>query len=380
MFGVVNGHCNRYLDFSDGEVYLWTNPVQKDDGANLAFDVSGSMASRLSELKLTRSMFFAVFNVQDRHPIKIGGATDILGAVKQLFALMGVNEKLVVVTDGDDTVWKWADPTPSEPGGTDRRRSSLLDEIEKTSNAEIFLVGVGNEVKNFLKVATGPGRRMQVAHVPDGADARTVSTVLKTGLNATKRVANAPYTLISIDAPATSLVESTDEERAAVVDGAATLSIHGEVVSVDEFKKMVEEAETSVGSQDVDLTYARACLLWFFAEIAKVKKPLPAALLGAKYNHVFADPAAIGKKTNLHTHLNKMCSRLSGKVLKQHAKTAISVEVEGARYNYTDVCGYTLVQVDEGVIDAAMADGWALPQSGLVRAAPRGAKREREAV
>ena len=379
MFGVVNGHCNRYLDFSDGDAYLWTNPSQKDDGINLAFDVSSSMATRLSELKMTRSMFFAVFNVQDRHPINIGGATDILGAVKQLFALMGSEEKLVVVTDGDDTVWKWDDPTPSEPGGVDRRRSSLLDEIEKTSNAEIFLVGVGNEVKDFLKVATGPGRRMHVAHVPDGADARTVATVLKTGLNATKRVAGAPYTLISIDAPATSLVQSTDEEQAAVVDGAAKISIHGEVVSVDEFKKMVEDAETSVGSQDVDLTYARACLLWLFAEIAKVNKPLPGAMLGAKYNHVFSDPVANGKKTNLHTHLNKMCSRLNGKVLKQHAKTAISIEVEGVRYNYTDVCGYTLVRVDQGVIEASMADGWALPQSALVRAAPRGAKREREA-
>lgn len=382
MFGVVNGHCNRYVDFNAGEAFLWTNPEQKVDGVNLATDVSTSMASRLSELKLIRSMFFAVFNVQDRHPIKIGGSTSIADTVKKLSTLMGPEEKLVVVTDGDDTTstsWTFTDPTPSEDGQMDRKRASLLDYIEQTSNAEIFLVGVGSEVKDFLAVATRPGRRMQVAYVPDGADAKTVATVLKTGINAAKRTVDAPYELISIDAPATSLVEATEEEATAVSSGAATLSVDGFVMSVDQLKKLIEDAENATKPEAVDLKYARACLLWFFTEMLKADKPLPGALLGAKYNHVFADPAANGKKTNLHVHLNKMCSRLNKSVLTQHAKTAISVEVEGVRYNYTDVCGYMVNKVDQTVLDAAMADGeWAAPQSSLVRAAPRGAKRERE--
>ena len=382
MFGVVNGHCNRYLDFNHKEVYLYTNPVQKSDGTTFAFDVSGSMGIRLPEVKMIRSMFFAVFNVQHRHPIHIGGGTSIADAVKQLSGLMGPEEKLVVVTDGDDvgsTSWKFIDPTPSEFGGGVRRRASLLDYLEKTSNAEIFLVGVGREVKDFLKVATGPGRRMQVAYVPDGADAKTVATVLKTGLNAPKRVADAPYTLISIDAPASSLIEATEEEQTAVSDGAATISIGSiQAFSVDEFKKLVEDIETAIALPYVDLKYARACLLWFFAHIMKVGKPLPGALVGAKYNHALSDPAAVGKKTNMHIHLNKMCSELSGTALRQHAKTDSSDEIEGRLFEFTKVNRYTLYRVDQGVIDTAMADGWALPQSALVRAAPRGAKRERE--
>lgn len=382
MFGVVNGHCNRYLDFNGGQVHLWTNPEQKPDGVNLATDVSSSMKERLSELKLIRSMFFAVFNVQDRQPIKIGGSTSIADAVKQLSELMGPEEKLVVVTDGDDTTstsWQFTDTAPSEDGRVDRKRASLLDYIEQTSNAEIFLVGVGKEVKDFLAVATRPGRRMQVAHIPDGADASTVATVLKTGINAPKRVVDAPYEIISIDAPATSLVEATEEEAAAVSSGAATLSVDGFVMSVEQLKKLVEDAEEAIKSEDVNLKYARGCLLWFFTEILKANKPLPGALLGAKYNHVFSDPAANGKKTNLHVHLNKMCSRLNKSALKQHPKTAISIEVEGTRFNYTDVCGYTLFKLDQSVLDAAMADAeWSAPQSSLVRAAPRGTKRERE--
>jgi hypothetical protein len=387
MFGVVNGHCNRYLDFNAGEVFLWTNPEQKPGGVNLATDVSLSMKERLSELKLIRSMFFAVFNVQDRHPIKIGGQTSIADAVKKLSELMGPEEKLVVVTDGDDTAstsWKFEnpEPIPHAPSNEDYlnlKRASLLDYIEQTSNAEIFLVGVGKEVKDFLAVATRPGRRMQVAHIPDGADATAVATVLKTGINAPKRVADAPYELISIDAPATSLVEATEEEVAVVSNGAGKLSVDGFVMSADQLKKLIEDAEEAINSQDVDLKYARGCLLWFFSQILKVNKPLPGALLGAKYNHVFSDPAANGKKTNLHVHLNKMCSRLNKSALVQHSKTAISIEVEGARFNYTDVCGYTLVKLDQSVLDAAMADAeWSAPQSSLVRAAPRGTKRERE--
>lgn len=383
MFGVVDGHCNRYLDFNHGEVYLYINPVQKPDGANFAFDSSGSMGTRLSEVKMIRSMFFAAFNVQHRHPIQIGGGTSIADAVKQLSGLMGSEETLVVVTDGvdlDSTSWKFIDPTPSEFGGGDRRLASLLDYLEKTSNARIFLVGVGREVKDFLRVAIAPGRRMQVASVPDGADAKTVATVLKTGLNAPKRVADAPYTLISIDAPATSLIEATEEEQTAVSDGAATISIGSvqALLSVDEFKKLVEDIETAIALPGVDLKYARACLLWFFAHIIKVGKPLPGAIVGAKYNHAFSDPAAVGKKTNIHYHLNKMCSDLSGTVLRQHAKTNTSDEIEGRLFKFTEVNRYTLYRVDQAVIDTAMADGWAMPQSALVRAAPRGAKRERE--
>ena len=384
MFGVVSGHCNRYLDFNGGAVYLWTNPEQKPDGVNLATDVSFSMECRLSELKLIRSMFFAVFNVQHRHPIEIGGQTSIADAVKKLSVLMGPEEKLVVVTDGDDTAstsWKFVDPTPSEDGQGDRKRASLLDYIEQTSNAEIFLVGVGEEVKDFLAVATRPGRRMQVAHIPDGADAKTVATVIKTGLKAPKRGADAPYEIISIDAPTTSLVEATEEEEAAVSNVAATLSVDGFSMSVEQLKKSIEDAETSVNSQDVDLKYARACLLWFFTEILKVNKPLPGALLGGKYNHVFADPGAIGKKTNLHVHLNKVCSQLKGCVLKQYAKAALSVTIEGTCFNYTDVCGYMAIKLDQNVVDAAIADvDWVAPQSALVRAAVRGSKRDREAA
>tara|TARA_B110000902_G_C14188921_1_gene543406 strand:- start:40 stop:1224 length:1185 start_codon:yes stop_codon:yes gene_type:complete len=394
MFGVVSGHCNRYLDFNGGAVYLWTNPEQKPDGVNLATDVSFSMECRLSELKLIRSMFFAVFNVQHRHPIEIGGQTSIADAVKKLSVLMGPEEKLVVVTDGDDTAstsWKFesALPVPHDPTSTaypeyyedykGRKRASLLDYIEQTSNAEIFLVGVGEEVKDFLAVATRPGRRMQVAHIPDGADAKTVATVIKTGLKAPKRGADAPYEIISIDAPTTSLVEATEEEEAAVSNVAATLSVDGFSMSVEQLKKSIEDAETSVNSQDVDLKYARACLLWFFTEILKVNKPLPGALLGGKYNHVFADSGAIGKKTNLHVHLNKMCSLLKGCVLKQYAKGIISVTIEGTCFNYTDVCGYMAIKLDQNVVDAAIADvDWVAPQSALVRAAVRGSKRERE--
>ena len=393
MFGAVQRHCNRYLYFNAGEVHLWVNPEQKPDGINLAADVSLSMKIRLSELKLVLSMLFAVCNVdkQHRHEIKIGGQTSIADAVKQLSASMGPEEKLIVVTDGDDTAsnsWTFTDPTPSEDGQKDRKRASLLDYIEKTSNAEIFLVGVGKEVKDFLAVATRPGRRMQVAHVPDGADAKTVATVLKTGMNAPKRKVDAPYEVISIDAPATFLVEATEEEAAAISSGAATLSVEGHVMSLDQFKKVIEDAEEAIKlsdasnpqqSEEVDLKYARACLLWFFTEVLKANKPLPGALLGAKYNHVFSDPAANGKKTILHVHLNKMCSRLNKFVLKQHPKTAISVEVEGTRFNYTDVCGYTLLNVDKSVVDAAMAEAdWAAPQSSLVRAKVRGKKRERE--
>jgi hypothetical protein len=396
---------------------LLMNPVIKSGGAKAMVDHSSSMRDgndgrgHVTELKLSFSALLAMSGWAGKASLgTIGGGTS-LGDVAVEAAKDTTSGKIIFITDGDDTCSKvkFFEEAAPPPGSTneeyeeynDRKRAALLDFIEKTTQADVWLLGVGGEVAKLVAMAAKPGRRINVAHVQRGNTASEVTSVIKAMVNAPPRrpVAAAAAAdpaaaaeeetpameVIRVGAPACTEHEATEAEVRSVERAALNIAIDGSV-TVDELKARMETCEAmDLGAPTFDKKLARTAVLWFLHELAKGRDDgtsvgdlgLPGTLLGGMRS-VFEDP---GTKSNWGTYLNKYLNRLSGKqceVLIRGAKLKGPITYElgdGLKHGpFKDVTPYRLNDKIETAVVVALLEetDWAPAQSALSRRTPGG--------
>jgi hypothetical protein len=399
MFGDVKFHLNRFIVFNEGLERVFTNPDFKEDGTTVCCDVSGSMNSALSELKLCLSALGAMTGCKHELVVPyIRGMTSLADMADKVAKDLGPNEKFMILTDGEDTSskgWTFADP-PDEPEcGSDtatwqsyyeqvqewkeQRREAMIKYLEDVTQAEVFLLGIGKEVKDFIKTAAKAGRRCRVAHVSKGANVKQISSVVAACARAPRRKATEATTVITVDAPEAQVYVPTDEQAATVQANTAYVAIGSTALTPQSVKDYIERAESNINMSSVDKTKARAALLWFMDQQKKNGEPLAGALLSGKKAHVFADP---GKpdNTGFHTYCAKLLSALDKQVLKQHPKMATTYSFEGQLFTYKDANTYSVLDtISTDVITVLLGEeGWAAKQCDLQKVAPKGQKRKAE--
>ena len=405
------------------EPALCENTELKPHGADVYIDHSSSMQDgnhgrgHISELKLSVSAIAAMSGFAGKINIgKIGGGTSLADVAVEA-SIRNTTGKIIFITDGDDTCSKTKffddspPPVPQDPANTstpeeyedynDRKRAALLDFIEKTTQADVWLLGVGGEVAKLVAMAAKKGRRINVAHVERGNTASQVTSVVKAMVNAPPRrtmasgtgdaAAAAPAAeeetpaveVIRVGAPACTEHEATEAEVRAVERAALNIAFDGSI-TVDELKSRMELGETmDLDPPTFDKNLARTAALWFLHELAKGRDDdtpvgnlgLPGTLLGGMRS-VFDDP---GNKSNWGTYLNKYLNRLSTKqcgllIRGAKLKGPITYELEdGLKHGpFRDVTPYRLNdKIETAVIVALLEESeWAPPQSALSRRTP----------
>ena len=106
------------------------------------------------------------------------------------------------------------------------------------------------------------------------------------------------------------------------------------------------------------------------------------ARAGGARQHIFVDPA-YPQQSGWHTYLNKMLSRLNGKLLKQNPKltSPVTYDMEGVRFTFNKVNTYSLLStLAPAVITKILLDtDWVPPQYVLTFAhQDKGQKRKAE--
>lgn len=397
---------------------LCQNTELKDHGADTYIDHSSSMRDgndgrgHVSELKLSVSAIAAMSGFAGKIRIgNIGGGTSLADVAVEA-AKRNTTGKIIFITDGDDTCSKvkFFDEPPLHIPHTleekeayqDRKRAALLDFIEKTTQADVWLLGIGGEVAKLVAMAAKKGRRINVAHVERGNTASQVTSVIKAMVNAPTRRpvvaadqgdAAAPAAedetpaveVIRVGAPACTEHEATEEEVRTVERAALNIAVDGSI-TVDELKSRMELGETmDLDVPTFDKNLARTAVLWFLHELAKGRDDgtavgdlgLPGTLLGGMRS-VFEDP---GTKSNWGTYLNKYLNRLSTKqcsILVRGAKLKGPITYElgdGLKHGpFKEVTPYRLNdKIETEVIVALLEETeWAPAQSALSRRTPGG--------
>lgn len=414
-------HINRYWCFSNGLTQCFENDVIKPDGLNLLVDVSSSMTKRRGELKLYLSALACMADMVGKLTLPaICGNTRLADFAAQVSAQLGPDEKFIVATDGDDNGsqdWKTTVVYPAVPAVDEdqaawdqyaidkstyleRKREDLIKHLEDSTNAHIFLVGFGEEVKDFIALAAKAGRRAQPIFIPDGTTATQMATVVRTAVRRPRRVASAsaapvamgvaapvdggvpadvapqPPTaltaaveVITIDAPECAEHQATEEEAAAVTAAAGLVTEHG-FLSMDEIKKVFADIETALTVGTVDKQLARAAVLWYLLKIQE-KGPLAGALLGGKRGHVFVDPGYPTATTGWCTYLNMFLSRLQSSIVRQNPKSSVHYNIEGRFFTFDKVNTYSLLEKVQLEVLKALAEdaAWCPPLSALTMVA-----------
>lgn len=400
MFGDVKFHLNRFIVFNDNVKRVFTNPDFKEDGTTVACDVSGSMNSAMAELKLCLSALGAMTGCKHELVVPgINGLTSLADMADEVSKDLGPNEKFMILTDGEDTSskgWSFAEPQPVAPEHgakqeiwesyyeqckewKEQRREAMIKYLEDVTQAEVFLLGIGKEVKDFIKTAAKAGRRCRVAHIDRGANVKQISSVVAACARAPKRKAAEATTVITVDAPEAQAFVPTDEQAATVQANTAYVAIGGNALTPQNVKDYIERAESNINMSSVDKGKARASVLWFMGQQKKGGEPLAGALLSGKKAHVFADP---GKpdNTGFHTYCAKLLSALDKQVLKQHPKAATTYNFEGQIFSYKEANTYSVLDsISDDVVNTLLGEeGWAAKQSELQKVAPKGQKRKAE--
>ena len=398
MFGDVKFHLNRFIVFNHDVKRVFTNPDFKEDGTTVACDVSGSMNAALSELKLCLSALGAMTGCKHELVVPaINGMTSLADMASDVSKELGPNEKFMILTDGEDTssvLWNFPEPQPVRPElgakpeiwaaycthekeWKERRREAMVKYLEDVTQAEVFLLGIGKEVKDFINTAAKAGRRCRVAHIDRGSTVKQISSVVAACARAPKRSAGRAFTVITVEAPEAKEYEPTDEQAAAVQANTAYVAIGGTALTPQNVRDFVERAECNIVMSSVDKPKARAALLWFMNQQRSHGEPLAGALLSGKKAHVFTDPGS-PDNTGFHTYCAKMLSALDKQVLKQHPKVATTYNFEGQLFSYKEVNTYSVLDsVSTEVIAALLCEeGWAAKQSDLQKVAPKGQKRK----
>ena len=195
------------LEPFNGDINLppsYTAPSDKfhPKGKVCVLDRSGSMGSQEDEFKLTLSMIKALSGLDTIPPVpKPTGNTNLIGKIKKIVESPDFGEQeIIIVTDGLDNqhdindfhvgVTESGEPRminikqenyPNNYDGYMRARQEAILDYLAYIGAQVHIIGIGNEVKELLKMASS--RPMTVAHVPRRATASQVATVVGAAIN-----------------------------------------------------------------------------------------------------------------------------------------------------------------------------------------------------
>ena len=398
---------NAILPFN-GNINLppsYTAPRDKfhPKGKVLVADRSSSMAEQEDEFKLVLSMFKALAGLESIPPVPSpNGRTNLIGKVKSIVEDPEFGEQeLVIVTDGEDnqddindfqvgvsptgepimvTINK--DDYSSNTEYMRARQEAILDYLGHIG-AQVHIVGIGNEVKELLKMAAS--RPMTVAHVPRRATASQVATVVGAAISIVRdtSVAEEDFSTTEEHVAATDAriitVENLcgqpvaeAEQVAAIERDAARVYVGDDAFDVDTFKAAFAEAEDAAPIAEAAKKYTRGVVMWL-VKLSLTQGKVPGATIGGKFAKVFEPPEGAGewKVNKLLTELKKV-GILSG---KQEAK--LQFVVEGVSRTFTKVVCYEAAPRAVHIVRQMADDAeWATPEAELVQKG--NAKRKRD--
>ena len=208
--------------FSDGLELLYENPDIKpedDDLAVVIIDRSGSMHKRQTEMKLIISAIKCMTKTSGWNVPESKGPTALIDSVNEV---VGENpsrvKRVIIISDGDDNKSKkqklihaiLQDGSPEYRDLPDmplgyveymnvkrgpgekydsydtykhrvlhQRREAVVRHIDNIG-AEVFVVGVGNEVKDFINLCASAGSKINTALVETSATAEDIGAVMTT--------------------------------------------------------------------------------------------------------------------------------------------------------------------------------------------------------
>jgi hypothetical protein len=389
MFGILTQRLNSVHYFNNHVTLGYKNPEQAANGIRALVDVSHSMKERQVELKCVFSALTAITNTKGETslPTPCGG-TALADAVTKVAEGAWPDEKILVITDGDDTTsttWKFT-PSPDSGVNIDRdgdagaKREAVVKHLEDECGAELFLIGMGKECKEFIKKVAAKSTRTRVAHIPDGATAAEITGLIRATVAAPAREPGKTGVVIQIDTPEAKEMQPDEAQTKLIEEGAAAVAIGGGMTAT-QFKETLEAIEKALTVGTVDKLKARTAILYFLNQIVEQDKALPGALLGGRQQHIFVDPA-YPDKSGWHNYLNGFLSRLQNKVLKMNPKLTEPtsyVMPNDNEYCYKGVNTYSLLDsVSADVVRAVKADTtWCPPESELTMVAQSKSKKRK---
>jgi hypothetical protein len=214
MFGEVNIKLHSVWSFNKTHSCLYSNPALTDADDDLAvviLDSSGSMQSKQAQMKLIVSAMKCMTNTIGLWNLpEPKGPTALVTTVNEVMAMKIPRVKrIIIVSDGDDNksghqkvISRVLDdgspvfcdlPYMSE---VDARRDAVATHFTNLG-IEMFVVGVGTEVKDFVNKCAQKGGGVNTAYIETTATADDVAAIMTTVV---KRASRSNQTVTTVTA------------------------------------------------------------------------------------------------------------------------------------------------------------------------------------
>jgi len=392
----------------NGDINLppsYTAPPDKfhPKGKVCVLDRSGSMGSQEDEFKLTLSMIKALSGLDAVPPVPSpGGNTNLIGKIKKIVESPDFGEQeIIIVTDGLDNqhdindfhvgVTESGEPRminikqenyPNNYDGYMRARQEAILDYLAYIGAQVHIIGIGNEVKELLKMASS--RPMTVAHVPRRATASQVATVVGAAINIVRdtSVAAVDFSTAEEHSAATDAriitvdnlcgqPEAEAEQVEAIQSDAARVYVGDDAFNIDTFKEAFAEAEDAASIIECANKYTRGVVMWLLT-LSLTQGKVPGAVIGGKLAKVFEPPEGAGD-----WKVNKLLSELKNVgIVTSKKEQKIELVVEGRSRTFTKVECYEASPRASHLVSQLAGDSeWATSEAELVK---KGNKRKRE--
>ena len=390
---------NAILPFN-GEIDLKPSYEVKADqyhkrGKIVIVDRSASMSSLDDEFRLVMSMIKALAGLErDITVPKPGGSTNLIGKIQSIVESGSLKEQeLIVVTDGCDNAHEIKEiQIGVDDNGQEvnvvldnsghyetymkKRQDAILKYLEFLG-CQVHLIGIGNEVKNLLKMAAP--HRMTVAHINNGASSEEIANVVNAAIRITRS-----YALTETDAETGTETSAENHAQARIINAGNLAGIHplsqedvtmieqnserihvtDDVLTIESFKMTFEEAE-AIALTDVNneaKRYTRGVVL-FLMNLSLTQGAVPGAAIGGKYSKIFAPPTGVTRWP-----VNQLLSELKKQKLMTSTRyEKVTFVHDKKTRNFNKVECYELVPSVRPLIPDLLADSWTVPPDQLVK-------------
>jgi hypothetical protein len=241
----------------------------------------------------------------------------------------------------------------------------------------VHIIGLGNEVKNILKMAGK--HKMTVAHITRGASASHVASVVSAAINIVRDTAIAAGDVSPEEHSTASdariiTVENLCGQSPAVeemvnliVRDAGHVYIGDNAFTVESFKAAFATAENASDITDESKKYTRGVVMWLM-KLSLEKGKVPGAIIGGKFAKVFAAPESAGD-----WKVNKFLFELKKvNILVAKKEQKVQFVVEGRSRTFTKVeCYEASPGAAHLLLHMADDSEWATPQADLVKSNKR---------
>ena len=386
---------NAILPFN-GEIDLKPSYEVKADeyherGKIVIVDRSGSMSSLDHEFRLVMSMINALAGLgRDITVPNPGGSTNLIGKIQSIVKSGSLKkQELIVITDGLDNahhinkiqigvdddgqeVEVVLDNSGHYETYMKKRQDAILKYLEFLG-CQVHLIGIGNEVKNLLKMAAP--HRMTVAHINNGASSEEVANVVNAAIRITRS-----YALTETDAETDAETHAqariinagnlagihplSQEDVTMIEQNSERIHVTDDVFTIESFKMTFEEAE-AITLTDVNneaKRYTRGVVL-FLMNLSLTQGAVPGAAIGGKYSKIFAPPTGVTLWP-----VNQLLSELKKQKLMTSTRYEKATFVHNNKTrNFNKVECYEVVPSVRPLIPDILADSWTVPPDQLVK-------------